>query len=528
MANSEGLIQSINPASGEIVGQVKQTTPQQLAEIVSSTRAAANIWGRMSLSKRADILRNVQQLLLDRQHEVARLITSEMGRPLVESLTVELPPSIDLIGYYARRANRLLAEKKLPLHHPFFKRRESRVICQPLGVLGIISPWNWPLLIPLGCIVPALMAGNGVIFKPSELTPLVGQTIRELFLEAGLEPDVFQVVQGRAQLGKALVESTVDKIFFTGSTEVGIKVMQGAAGDLKNVVLELGGSDPAIVCHDANLDICTSGILWGAFNNCGQNCNGVERVFVDQGLEERFTDLLISKVNQLRIGNGLDENVDLGPLVSLQQQNKMTGIVERARSLGAQVLVGGRAFTKNSGAFFEPTILRWQQAIPLPENDEIFGPIVHIIPVKSESEAVELANRSNFGLAASVWTQNAERGRRIARQLEAGSVMINDVIVSFGITEVDWTGIKRSGVGWVHGDRGFMEMVNAKYINRNPQSGTHQFWWFPYSAKMSGAIESAMKFLFSRNIAQRLKALTKTVKAFGASFIRNRPRKDKL
>jgi succinate-semialdehyde dehydrogenase/glutarate-semialdehyde dehydrogenase len=522
-------MKSFNPSTMEEIGEVNITPPEQVEQIVCEAREAFPAWRDLGLKKRASTIKKGQQLLLERCESFARLITAEMGRPYVEALALEVEAAADLMGYYSRNAKTFLSDRKVSLGHPLFKRRMSRFLYEPLGVLGIISPWNWPLLIPMGCIVPALLSGNAVVFKHSELTPLIAEKMKELFIDAGVPEKVMQVVQGSGETGKALVDSSVEKIFFTGSTGVGQKVMQQAAGNLKKVVLELGGSDPAIICQDADIDITASGIAWGGFNNCGQNCNSIERAFVHEKIAEEFIQKLQEKTASLKIGDGMNQSTDIGPLTSEAQFNKIVQIIAAEIKNGSEVLLGGNPVpSAGKGFFYEPTIILRDKNQTQPVDLEVFGPIVLVTIVSSDEEAVRLANDSSFGLTASVWTADKKRGLHIARQLQTGSVMINDSIVSFGMPEADWTGIKNSGIGWVHGEKGLDEMVNIKYLNYEPQFHTQKFWWFPYSRKMSDAMHAVMHFLFSQKITKRLKALPPIIKNFTGYLLRNRKRKDKL
>lgn len=482
----------------------------------------------MGTDRRSVILHRAQQLLISRSEEIGRLITLEMGRPFVESMTTELESSVDLLGYYAKKGKRFMRPRRVQLHNILFMRRKSLVLPQPLGALGVIAPWNWPLLIPLGCIVPALSTGNTVVFKPSELTPLTGRKIGELFWEAGVPENAFHVVQGRGETGRALVSSNVEKIFFTGSTEVGGRILEQAAPLLKKVVLEMGGSDAAVVCGDADLDFASSGVLWGGMNNCGQNCNSVERLFVHRSILDDFLKLLIEKAGRIRVGDGMDSRTDMGPLASGDQLNKIETGVEKSLSANGRILFGGRRSRLLPGYFFEPTVL-FHETLPgfLPE-EELFGPILIVIPVTDDMEAVRLANQSVFGLAASVWTRNPKRGEAIATKLDAGSVMINDVVVSFGITEASWTGIKKSGVGWVHGEKGMDEMVNLKYLNRDPQDRMQKFWWFPYTDGMRDGIRAGMVFMHGSGLRRKAATLPKIIRFFLGYLVMNKRRPDKL
>ena len=527
VSSEKSVLVSTNPATLEAVGEVTQASPESVEDAVRQSREAFSAWCSLGLSVRSKILKRAQQLLLDRNEEIARWITLEMGRPFVESMVMELEASVDLIGYYADRSGRLLADRRLPLHSAFFLRRKSMVCPRPLGPIGVIAPWNWPLLIPLGCIIPALLAGNTVVFKPSELTPLVGQKIGEVLWEAGVPERAFHVVHGRGEIGRVLVDSDVEKVFFTGSTEVGQRIMVQAAASLRKVVLEMGGSDPAVVCDDVDLDFASSGVLWGGMNNCGQNCNSVERVFVQKPVLEGFLERLVDKAKRLRTGDGMALDTDVGPLASQAQRDKMRAIVQKCIDAKGRILCGGGPVETLPGNFFQPTIIHHDSIPPFLPNEEIFGPILIVIPVSDDEEAVRLANSSTFGLAASVWTGNPKRGEALAKQIDSGSVMVNDVVVSFGMSETNWTGIKKSGIGWVHGQKGMDEMVNLQYINRDPQDNMQKFWWFPYSQGMVKGIKAGMVFLHGSGLFRKMKAIPITLRHFTGYLLINRRRKDK-
>lgn len=521
------FISSINPATRGCCGKVKISSPAEIDVAVQRARDSFSSWRNLGLDKRMKIMKRAQQLLLNKGESVARLITEEMGRPLVESLSMEVVGAIDLMDYYVRNSKTFLRNHSLPLHNLFFKRRKSLIVFEPLGVMGVISPWNWPLLIPMGGIVPALLAGNTVVFKPSEITPLMGIEIQKLLHDAGVPEGVFQVVQGYASCGRSLLDSAVEKVFFTGSTEVGQKVMSRAAQSLKSVVLEMGGNDPAIVCEDADLENCTSGILWGGFDNCGQNCNSIERVYVEHSIVYPFIELLLKKVEKLRVGDGMDADIDLGPVATDMQLSKMASVVASVVEKGGKILAGGQIMDSRAGYFFKPTVVLWDQSLTRVPDEEIFGPLIHVIPVSDIHEAVLWSNKSSFGLAASVWTRNLKKGQAIARKIESGSVMVNDSVVSFGISEASWTGVKKSGIGWTHGQKGLDEMVNIKYICIDTQFRLQKFWWFPYGEKMIKAMKKGMNFLFSVKLIKRLTAIPQTLKYFAGYLFLNRKRKDK-
>ncbi len=518
-------IQSINPATLETIGHVNITPPAAVMAQAISARKAFEGWRATPIDKRAALLKKFAGTLLSKRHIFADLITREMGRPVVEALVLECEASLDLVNYYARHAD-LLKNAKVPLSNPLFMRRKSFHQYLPLGVLGVICPWNWPLLIPLGCIVPALLAGNAVVFKPSEFTPLVAQEIGVTFMEAGLPPDVLQIVQGKKETGEALVSSSIDKLFFTGSTRVGAGIMQNAAQHLTPVVLEMGGSDPAIVCRDADTDITASGLMWGGFSNCGQNCNSIERVFIERQAAQPVLDALVRKTEFLKIGNGFDGETDIGPLATRGQFENVKKFVERQIQAGAEILAGGKALENRDGYFYQPTILKVPKDINI--QKEIFGPVLAVTVVDTVDQAVELANASPYGLAASVWTADRKKGQQIAGRLQSGTVMINDAIVSFGMPEAGWTGIKKSGIGWVHGHKGLDEMVNIQYVNWEPQFHQQKFWWFPYEKSMPETIDSAMQLLHSNALFQRLRALPMVLKRLTGYIMGNSKRGEKF
>lgn len=525
-SQNEMLI-SRNPSTLAEVGRVPRTRPEDIPDLVRRARDAVPAWRDRGLDARIQIMKRAQDLLLQQSETVAELITLEMGRPFTEALAVEIEAGVDLLYYYWKHVHRFLRNRRVWLHHPFFMLRKSMIHFQPLGVLTNITPWNWPLLIPLGVIGPALLAGNAMLFKPSEYTPLTGERICDLFLQAGVPEDILINLHGGPDVGQAVVCSRTEKIFFTGSTQVGQIVMEQAAPSLKKVVLELGGHDPAIVCEDADADIASSGILWGAMNNCGQNCNGIERVYVHEHIADQFTDLLVNKTRKLRVGDGMDPNSDIGPLATEAQFQKILAIVQQAGASGMEILTGGKPI-KKKGYYFEPTVIRCDPHGPDIPDEEVFGPVVFVRPVCDDAEAIRLANDSQYGLAASVWTSRSRHGQRIAQQIESGSVMVNDSVVSFGITEAGWTGIKKSGVGWMHGEKGLDEMVNMQFINIDPHSGTQNFWWFPYGSEISDVLRAGMVLLFHRSGFKKLKALPAILRHLAGYLLINRKKSRKL
>jgi succinate-semialdehyde dehydrogenase/glutarate-semialdehyde dehydrogenase len=342
----------------------------------------------------------------------------------------------------------------------------------------------------------ALMAGNAVVLKPSELTPLVGDAIKRLFAGAGFPEGVFEVVQGDGSTGAALVDSTVDKIFFTGSVRTGKRIAEAAAKRLLPVVLELGGKDPMIVCEDAPFERTVKGAVWGAFANCGQVCASVERLYVVEPIADKFISSVVDEVKKLRQGPPSGCTTDIGPLINQSQLNIVTEHIADAVARGARVLTGGRRRDDLEGYFFEPTVLVDVNSSMKVMTEETFGPVLPIMVVKDEEEAIREANNSRYGLLASVWTKDNERGRRIARRIEAGSVIVNDALYTHGAAQTPWFGVKESGLGVTHGSAGLYEFVRMKHVNWDLMPLKSDWWWFPYTDVWYGRFKTLMKVLY--------------------------------
>jgi succinate-semialdehyde dehydrogenase/glutarate-semialdehyde dehydrogenase len=353
----------------------------------------------------------------------------------------------------------------------------------------------------------ALMAGNGVVLKPASLTPLIGERIREIFERAGFPDGLVRTIHGGGVVGNALVESTASKIFFTGSVDVGRRVGMACAERLKGSVLELGGKDAQIVCADSNLEHAISGCLWGSFANAGQTCAGIERTYVVREVADRFVDGVVKGAEALRVGDPLSFDTEIGPMVSREQYELVKELVDDAVANGAELRCGGPVEVDGyaDAAFYAPAVLTNVTHDMRIMREEIFGPVIPIITVDSEEEAIQLANDSNFGLSASVWTLDREKGDRIARRIEAGSVWINDHMYSHGTCQCSWGGVKESGIGRAHSKFGFYECVNIKHVAWEP-SKLKNFWWHPYDQSLGDALRASAKLLYGPR-KQKLAAL---------------------
>ncbi|NOT48497.1 MAG: aldehyde dehydrogenase family protein [Acidobacteria bacterium] len=486
---------SYNPATGVEVGRVKKTTPDEVHAVVTRSREVFHRWKTTSFAERKRLVMLAREVILADIDGIAKLIAAESGKPFGEAIAMEIAPVLDLMQYFARNAEKMLRPAKIGIGLYALLGRTSKIVYHPVGVVGIIPAWNYPFSIPLGEAVMALMAGNTVVIKPSELTPMIGLKIGEIFSKAGFPADAVQIVSGAGETGAALVEAAPDKIMFTGSVATGKKIAAAAAKNLTPVVLELGGKDPMIVFEDANLELAAGAAVWGAFCNAGQSCSSVERLYVQESVAEELTRKIVEKTRELKQGSGEREDVSIGAMSSERQINIVEDHVNDFRDCGAKIEIGGArspAFRRQNACeeppeggtqnlFYEPTVISGATNDMRPMQEETFGPTLPIATFKTEEEAIRLANDSEFGLTASVWTRDYTKGRRVAEQIEAGSVCINEVLYTHGIGQTPWGGFKNSGRGRTHGREGLMELVQPQHIHVNRIALLPDAWWMPYT-----------------------------------------------
>jgi acyl-CoA reductase-like NAD-dependent aldehyde dehydrogenase len=494
---------SVNPATGEVHAHIAATPVSHIAQLLARARIVQTAWSATSMAERCALLTKLQRQMLASRDALADAVVLESGKPRVEALFADIFVSLDSAAYYAKQAPNLLRDERVPHHSLAAKSKSGKIIYEPLGVLAIISSWNYPLAIPLSQMIPALAAGNAVICKTSDFTPRCGALIQKLFDDAGFPEGLVTVAQGGADVAQALIAARPDKVFFTGSVATGKRVAEACAKDLIPSVLELGGKDAMLVLADAHLEAAASAALWGGFTNCGQVCLSVERLFVEASVAEEFLSLCVEKTMKLRLGPGDDPATDIGPLIRPQQVRRMQDLVEDAVALGAKLLCGGKARPELGPNFFEPTILSGVNSSMKLFQEETFGPILAVQIVRNEEEAIAHCNDSEFALAASVFTANAERGQTIARRLKAGAVMINDSISYFGIAEAPHGGCGLSGWGRTHGKAGLMEMVQPKYIATEHLPRLEKPWWFRYAGVEKSA-NAFLDFEFGAKLATKI------------------------
>jgi acyl-CoA reductase-like NAD-dependent aldehyde dehydrogenase len=459
----------------------------EVVAAVSRARAAQPAWAALSYHDRARVVMRARATVLAHTEEIANLISRETGKPPVEAISMEVVPTLDLMNYFAKNTHRLLKRQKINIGQYGLLGRTSFVVYKPRGVVGIISPWNFPWATPMDEVVMALMAGNAVVVKPSELTPLTALKIGDVFKQAQLPSGLLEIVTGDGSTGAALVDAGVDKIMFTGSVATGKKIAEAAAKHLTPVVLELGGKDPMIVLEDAHLENAARAAIWGAFCNSGQACASIERCYVQESIAQKFIDLVVKETRALKQGMPAADGVDVGAMSNEKQLEIVENHVRDAVERGARVLAGGHRVENGNGWFHEPTVVTNVDHSMAVMRDETFGPVLPIMTFKTDDEAVRLANDSIYGLTASVFTSNLRRGRAMAERIDAGTVMINEVVYTHAVAQTPWGGVKQSGYGRTHGRLGLLELVTHQHIHGNLVPWVPDVWWFRYT-KQAGEL----------------------------------------
>lgn len=502
----KSTIEVRNPATSEKITELRVATAEDVAQAVSQARRAQALWQGKSYAERAEILYRFRDLLIDHQDEIADTLTAETGKPLAEVYGNELFYVCDGAGFWAKNAAKYLKPERLRPHLLKTKKVISRY--EPLGVVGVISPWNFPLVLTIGEAIPALMAGNAVVIKPSELTPLSALLGARLAQNAGFPINLIQVLVGFGETGEGLIDHA-DMISFTGSVATGKKVLRRAAERLIPVTLELGGKDPMIVLKDADLERAANACVWGALMNSGQVCTSIERVYVEEAVYQQFVEKVVEKVRTLRQGMSGDE-VELGSMTSEAQLIKVENQVEDAIKKGAKILSGGRRKPNSRGLHFEPTVMVDVNHEMQLLQEETFGPIIPIMKVKDREEALRLANDSRYGLDSSVFTRDQKSAWEIAEKIQAGSVCINDSLVNFIIPEAPMGGIKESGLGCRHGAEGIRKYCRQKTIVADRLGLKSEFSWFPMTNRKRDFFRRALRLLFRSGWRNKFSAPSRT------------------
>ncbi len=499
-ANGASAAESIevhNPATGGVITNVPVDSPEAVAATVKRVRANQAEWEAMGIEGRYHWLGRLRDWMLDNQDRVLETMQRETGKVRADA---ENEPTYlaDLINFYGSRAAKYIGEESVRPHTPLLAAKKLRVQYRPHPVVGIISPWNFPLILSLGDAVPALQAGCAVVIKPSEFTPLgIAEVIEAWKHEIG-GPDVFDCVQGIGETGGALVDE-VDFIQFTGSDRTGRKVMARAAETLTPVSLELGGKDPMIVLADADLDRAANAAAWGGMMNSGQICMSVERIYVEEPAYDAFLNKLTAEVGKLRQGASDGE---VGAMTSPRQIEIVEDHVNDALGSGARALTGGNR-VPGPGDYFEPTVLVDVDHSMKVMRDETFGPVVGVMKVRDADEAVSLANDTRYGLSGSVFGER-ERAEQVARRVECGAINVNDVLVNYFATDVPMGGWKQSGIGFRHGEPGIKKYCRSESLVITRFGGKREPTWFPYTKSRRALIGPIARLFNARDWRRRL------------------------
>jgi len=499
-------IHVLAPANKKLIGDFAIDSEAELDQRFDRLEAAFKGWSQLTIRERGKYLLRLRDVIYGQIESLAHVISESTGKPKVEALTAELGTILDFISYFVKRAPRILGDQKISLSLLKYKRSFLRY--EPFGTIAILSPWNFPFSITMGDTIQALLAGNTVIIKTSEAVLPVAKAIEDIFKEAEFPKGVVEVAYGNGKTGAYIASSPrVKKIVFTGSTVVGRKILEQAAVNLTPCVLELGGKDAAIVCKDANLKKAAKGIVWGAFTNAGQVCASIERVYVHREVVQEFSDLVVKEIGQLKLKE------EVGGITIPSQFERYRRQLEDAVRGGAKILVGGMPEKRVGGDFFQPTaLINVNQKMEIMQ-EETFGPLLPMMMIDSDEEAIRLTNDSCYGLGASIWTRNVKKGVKMATKIQSGTITINDAVFTAALGEVPWGGYKQSGIGRVHSDIGLREFCQVKHINYEILP-LKPFWWFPYTKASYETALALAGVVAAPRLIDRAKSAVKFVRGY--------------
>ena len=487
-----------SPATREPVGEIVVNRREDVEAAIAKARDAQQEWARVPIAERARIVRSAIDILVERREQVVETIINETGKTRLEALMMEIVPSCDYLNFWSQRAVKELSDEKRKLHGYLRPVKKLIMHYRPLGVVGVITPWNGPFSLAINPTVQAILAGNAVILKPSEVAPYSGDWAIKLLREAGVPEGVAQTVHGDGETGAALVNGGVQKISFTGSVNTGKKIAAACAEQLIPYSLELGGKDAMIVCADADLERAAGGAVFNSMLNSGHVCMSVERVYVVESVADEFEERVANIVKELRYGAGGD--IDIGPVFWDRQLPIIERHIEDAKAKGAEIVLGGEADKATAGLFYKPTFVRNVDHTMDLMREETFGPIVSVMRVKDEEEAIRLANDSHYGLSGSVWTRNIQKGIEIAKQMETGSVVINDASMAYGAPEAPFGGMKDSGVGHVNGLGALRSYTHQQPILIHRWAQKKERVWYPHTPKAIEEIDGMIRIIYGTSL----------------------------
>jgi succinate-semialdehyde dehydrogenase/glutarate-semialdehyde dehydrogenase len=506
---------AINPVTGGILGYSPLHTIEDVKNAIETARLAQPQWASLSIKKRIQLMLPIRDYLIQNIDLLAETISRDNGKLRTDAMLTEVLPATIAITYYCQMAKKFLKTKKLRSATWVLAFKRNKIVRVPYGVIGIISPWNYPFGIPFSEVIMALLAGNAVILKTASETQWVGLALQKTSESAGLPAGIFYYLNLPGRIaGAALLEGGIDKLLFTGSVSVGKKLMAKASETLTPICLELGGNDPMIVCEDADPYRAAMGALWAGFQNAGQSCGGVERIYVHEAIYDDFMAVLKEKIENLRVGYDLDFEVDMGAMTTQRQIETVTRHVSDALEKGAKIHAQSKIpENKDWHNFYPATVLTEVNHEMLVMREESFGPVVGVMKFRNIEEAIQLANDSNLGLTASVWSKNRRKAEKIGRQLKAGVISINDHLMSHGLPEAPWGGFKESGIGRTHGEIGFQEMTQPQLVMHDILPFVKKdLWWYPYNAKIYQGLKGIVYFIYGPGLSKRLKGLYNVLK----------------
>ncbi len=528
---------SRNPYTGEVLGKYPINTREEIFEAIRHAKSVQKNWRKTSLQERINKIKRIRDYLVQNAELISEEISKENGKPKMDALATEVLPTTIAVDYYCKMAKKFLKEEKIRTGNILLFNKRSKIVKSPYGVVGIISPWNYPFAIPFSEIVEALLAGNAVILKTASISQLVGHRIKTCIEAANLPEGVFTLINIPGKYaGDYLIDGGIDKLFFTGSVETGKYLMKKASEHLLPLSLELGGNDPMIILKDADIERAAWGTVWAGFQNAGQSCGGIERVYVAEEIYDAYLKKLKQYLEKLRVGPTIlskdftiisesaintADITDIAGLTKQEQYDTVKEHIDDALKKGATIYYqySLKPEYKNYPLLYPPTVITNVDHSMKLMQDETFGPVVGVTPFKNIEEAIKLANDSYLGLTASVWTKNRKLASKIARNLDVGVVTINDHLMSHGLAETPWGGFKQSGIGKTHGEMGFKEMLKYKVVVDDILSfAKRDLWWHPYSEQLYLGLQRALTALYGRGIFTKLGSWIKIMKVFFRIF----------
>ena len=492
------LLSLKSPVDLSYIDTYECTPVEEISSIMTQAKVAQSAWKNTSLNERVELMHRVADVVIQQQDRIMEVVMRETGKPEQEAMAMEVFSAVDSLVFYAKRAKKWLADKKIKMHGPMQFLKKTIITYKPRGVVAVITPWNGPFILSINPVIQAILCGNSVVVKPSEVTPMSGALVQEIFALAEAPQHLVQTVIGDGETGAALIDQGPDKISFTGSVVTGKKIAAKCGEMLIPYSLELGGKDAMIACSDANVKDAASGAVVGSCMNAGQYCCGTERIYVMDNIYNEFVDEVVSITESLIQSN--DCKGDVGPTFWDKQIDIIEDHIKDAVDKGAKILVGGRRNPNFDGLYFEPTVLVEVTHEMKIMKDETFGPIISIMKVQSEDEALMLANQSHYGLNGNVWTKDLVKGKELAKSIETGACSVNDMAMSYGVNEVPFGGVKESGLGVVNGEQGLLAYAHAMPIIIGKKSASA----YPYTDKSLEQLKGALKIFWGNRLVRKI------------------------